>query len=575
MGNFVSTFVNYCSMGYSSLNGMFYNAAPVTPITANCYSDASSSPNSLARVIYAMNHRDTKLGAELGNYIGSQLWQTHASRSNSVADETFRCLLNKWIKKPNVQFEKRQEGPKQEEDEEGSRESSPTESKRLEPLTRIFPYNNNTVNVVYLGFDAGEGDIAVLYRLLSDPRVKIKGVVASLGNMVVQQAAKRALQALTLAQRQHIKVYPGAIVPLGFEDNPTILKEMQSPCFSPEIKGVTWPEETLPLQKTPGYLFVAELIASGGEPITVLTTAPLTDLSKTLAKLEEMDRSAGRLAGSFAKNIRVISMVGGSFECLHENAESNFAFDPLAAQQVFSTCQKYKIPIMLAPMDLTHRPDYMLTWSEALLLGEMQNPLAQQIASITQAHLTEIFEPIGDRWNIDTFVGGFESSKLLRGVDPSEYNKMADRLMNYEHTYSKLYEKALLPFITQMEWLQKQIGLPMEDLHATAFLSPNLYKMYRLAVTIGKKGHVIINTDAHDSQKNVYALEMNAKNAAHFYKEIFAGYENYKENSDEGEDSPSVMLAMAVASLVILGGILCGRGIYKKYKQIEKEKKQL
>jgi purine nucleosidase len=380
---------------------------------------------------------------------------------------------------------------------------------------QLFP--QDTLRVLYIELDPGVDDSAALFQLLARrvanlvsslaKQIEVLGTIPCFGNVVLSQAEENTLKLLETAGSQDIAVYTGAIAPLDFENNQTAIQLMDQNINATHFYGYDgeadvggWPTVTMALQPSPGYQFSASLISNTptDSPLTLLSTSPLTTLSKTLRQLVAIDA-----AGTFAKKIAAISIMGGCVDpkvgCNapftvpndQKTSEANFFIDPPAAQNVFAICQKYQIPILLAPLDLTQEAGLLWTKKQVEMLQQINNPAAQQMARISET----------------------------------------------------------IPYIDALNFPNGTY--PMHDLQAvTPLLFPQFYNVTRLAVTIGEIGQMIINATATDEEKNVYVLGMSLDNQASFYQTVLVEYTNFSPSRNQSARDKIITL------LIILGALL-------------------
>lgn len=360
-----------------------------------------------------------------------------------------------------------------------------------EIYAKLFP--QSTIRLVYAELDPGVDDGAALLQLLAaslskilQKKVEILGVVPCVGNAVLSQTELNTRQFLELTKRHDIPVYPGALSPLAIENNSEAILEMEIGINKTEFYGGDgeedvggWPKVTIPLHKTRGYIFSANTIAKASPEtaVTLLSTSALTELSKTLDELVALEKKNNLPPGTYAKNINVISIMGGCIDPEHTEcnapfnetkkiSEANLFFDSDAARKVFEYCQLYNVPILLAPLDLTQQPG--LAWTEVQdgILIEINNSVSSQWARVT-------------------------------GVVPH---------IDAKHFPNGTY--------------------PMHDLFAAApLLKPRFFYVIQTAIKIGSVGQTLI--DPHAKNKNVYILTMPEDMQPHFYKEILKEFANF------------------------------------------------
>lgn len=401
---------------------------------------------------------------------------------------------------------------------------------------QLFPHK--TARILYLSLDPGVDDALAKFQLLAASKVekvKVVGVVPSVGNAVLSQTIENAQKLLELSDDRNIPVYPGALAPLDIENNGTAIAEMSRGINATHFYGHDgladiggWPSITRGVQPIPGYQFGASLVcnASVEDPITIVATSSVTELSKVLSTLEVFDVTRGEFSRSCFKNINAISIMGGCIDpkvgCnapfnvpdKEKTSEANFYFDPLAAQKVFSISQKHGIPILLAPLDLTQEQGLLWTKKQVKLLEAIGNPVAKQVAKLTD----------------------------------------------------------VVPYIDAFHFPNGTY--PMHDLHAAAALIfPGFYSVTRIAANISAIGEVLINHVATEAQKNIYVLGMPTEKQEEFYDTVLAEYRHFdcvtgdtaekcREDSFGFKMREVVMIAASgVAALTL--GIFCALRIQK------------
>lgn len=523
----ISSFIHALSLSSSSShpnNEIASSSLQQEPIHSN--------QNALQQVIEEMNRRSTNLAYGLGIGLGRVIG-TRDDSTNIVQNQP--TLTHKAIKELKTT--------------DSSTETVPFSHY----YPNLFPQGN--LRVLYLELDPGVDDGAALLQLLAarnsltdQKKVKIEGIVPCVGNAILPQTEQNTLQFLELTENSDIPVYPGAIAPLAIENNQAAINAMNQAINATHFYGHDgeedvggWPTVNIPLQKTPGYQFAAARIseASPSDPLTLVSTSALTELSKTLTELERLDLEKGLPAGSFAQNINAISIMGG---CLNpavgcnapfdvpdneKTSEANFYFDPLAAQHVFATCQRYGIPILLAPLDLTQERELLWTQEQVKALQQIDNPVAQQMARVTKV------TPYLD-------------------APPCFPNG----------TY------------------------PMHDLQAaTCLLFPDFYNVTRMAATIGDIGQIIVNPNATNAERNVYVLGMPAENQALFYQTVLSEYHRFDcVGTTKCQSVSNQSTITKIAALISIGvasvaaGALSTFGMYRWYKrrsQLTNEKQGL
>lgn len=355
---------------------------------------------------------------------------------------------------------------------------------------KLFP--GDTINVVYTNLDPGVDDAIALMQLLANlnvgekpknkKKVNLLGVVPCVGNAVRSQTQLNALRLLGIT-KNNILAYEGATAPLVIEKNETAIAEMERQINETHFYGHDgledvggWPKVTQTKQEKPGYQFAAQSVAQASpeNPITFVSTAPLTELAKTLIEIERINEAKGLALGTLFKNINAISMMGGVFDPKQANApfnrkhkisEENFYFDVEAAKLVFEKAQQFRIPILLAPLDLTKQPGLLWTKDQVGMLEKINNVVAKKMARVT-------------------------------GIVPH---------MDVKHFPKDTY--------------------PMHDLQATApLLYPNFYRVIPCSITIGSEGEIKVNENATNLERNVFRYTISPELQKTFYDNVLADY---------------------------------------------------
>jgi purine nucleosidase len=206
--------------------------------------------------------------------------------------------------------------------------------------------------------DPGQDDaFALLLALASPEELEVLGITCVAGNAPVEKTTRNALQICELAGRREIPVYAGCHRPLTQE-----LVTAEEVHGASGLDGATLPEPTLPLREVHAVDFLIETLrAEPVRTVTLVTLGPLTNVATAL-----------RWAPDIAARVRELVMMGGAFfEPGNSSpvAEFNIWVDPEAARIV---CES-GIPLVMAPLDVTHRALTPPFWKEAV--GALPAPL--------------------------------------------------------------------------------------------------------------------------------------------------------------------------------------------------------
>ena len=193
---------------------------------------------------------------------------------------------------------------------------------------------------IIIDTDPGQDDaVAILLALASPEDVEVLGIVAVAGNVPLAHTERNARRIVELAGRPEIPVFAGCVRPMARQ-----LVTAEHVHGRTGLDGVDLPEPKMALGRQHGVDFIVETLRAA-EPgsITLCTLGPLTNIAMALV-----------MAPDIAQHIREIVMMGGAyFEVgnITPTAEFNIFVDPEAADVVM----KSGVPIVMAPLDLTHR----------------------------------------------------------------------------------------------------------------------------------------------------------------------------------------------------------------------------
>jgi len=203
---------------------------------------------------------------------------------------------------------------------------------------------------IIIDTDPGQDDAVAILLALASPELEVLGVVAVAGNVPLSHTERNARRIVELAGRRDVPVYAGCVRPM-------VRKLVTAEHVHGEtgLDGFPIPDPSLPLQKQHGVDFIVDtLLAHAPGEVTLCTLGPLTDIAMALVKAPEI-----------APRIREIVMMGGAyFEVgnITPTAEFNIYVDPEAADVVMQS----GVPIVMAPLDLTHRVLSMRARIEAI-----------------------------------------------------------------------------------------------------------------------------------------------------------------------------------------------------------------
>lgn len=188
---------------------------------------------------------------------------------------------------------------------------------------------------VVLDCDPGHDDAFAILLAAAHPDLDLLAITTVSGNGPVDKVTANARKVCTLAGID-VVIAEGAERPLAGDAHAAADIHGES-----ALDGADLPEPTVPLSPLPAVEQLMATIAASAEPVTIVATAPLTNIAVLIRDHPEV---LGNVSG--------ISLMGGS--ALRGNttpaAEFNVWADPEAADIVFRS----GLPIKMVGLDVTH-----------------------------------------------------------------------------------------------------------------------------------------------------------------------------------------------------------------------------
>lgn len=227
--------------------------------------------------------------------------------------------------------------------------------------------------------DPGSDDAITLLALLGRRDVQLLGVSTTHGNAPLSATTHNARALLTLASREEVPVYAGALGPL-----------VREPVYAPQIHGVgglggvPLPEPTRPVKEEHAALaLIRQLCAQPGE-ITLLATGPLTNLAL-----------AERLRPGVLRQAQQIIVMGGSLESgaprLGDrlgNTTPRAEFNAYADPHAFDVVLKAGAKLSLIGLNLTRQ--VQVTRAQASQLKAVNTEAGRTCAALLDDYLDRI-----------------------------------------------------------------------------------------------------------------------------------------------------------------------------------------
>jgi len=188
---------------------------------------------------------------------------------------------------------------------------------------------------IILDVDTGTDDAFALILAEKSGKFNIQGITTVAGNTNLRQVIENTLKVLNLMGRLDIPIFKGASKPLKGKGRRSKTQGRDGFC---EVY-LPLPKQKLNNVKAEDY--IAKTVSEHPKEITIVATAPLTNIAKTIKKYPEIKNK-----------IKRIIIMGGVVEVsgnVTEFSEFNFYNDPEAGKIVFES----KVPIILIPLDVT------------------------------------------------------------------------------------------------------------------------------------------------------------------------------------------------------------------------------
>ena len=190
---------------------------------------------------------------------------------------------------------------------------------------------------VLLDCDPGHDDAVAILLALGSPGVRLLGITTCFGNCAVEDATRNAQRVLALAGREDVPVARGAAGPMR--------GELALGNYVHGVSGLDGPElpepAVAPVDET-AVAFLARVLTTSPEPVTVVVTGPMTNLGQLLTEQPEL---VGR--------IRELVFMGGSTE--RGNHTPTAEFNTFADPEALDVVLRSGVPLRMVGLNLTHQ----------------------------------------------------------------------------------------------------------------------------------------------------------------------------------------------------------------------------
>ncbi|MDP9343869.1 MAG: nucleoside hydrolase [Actinomycetota bacterium] len=216
---------------------------------------------------------------------------------------------------------------------------------------------------VILDCDPGHDDAVAILLALAQTEWRIDAITVVAGNQTLPKTTRNALTVLTVAGRTDVPVYAGCDRPLERElhtaANVHGESGLEGPTDLPEPAVMAKPEHSVD--------FLIRYLDEATEPVTLIPTGPLTNVSSVLLRRPDL---SGKLE-------RIVLMGGAVGEGnTTPSAEFNVYTDPEAARVVF----RCGAPVTMIGLDVTHQA--LVPEREFEIIRSWGGPVCEMVADL-------------------------------------------------------------------------------------------------------------------------------------------------------------------------------------------------
>jgi len=196
---------------------------------------------------------------------------------------------------------------------------------------------NGARRPVILDCDPGLDDAVAILLACASPALEVRGITVVAGNQTLPKVLDNCLRLLSYAGLGQVPVAAGCAAPLLRP-----LRVAAEVHGESGLGGAQLPPTDLQPQPRHAVDFIAELLRTSVEPVTLIPTAPMTNIALLL-----------QLHPELKPHIREIVFMGGAAGAgnVTPSAEFNAYTDPEALRIVLRS----GLPITMVGLDVTHR----------------------------------------------------------------------------------------------------------------------------------------------------------------------------------------------------------------------------
>jgi inosine-uridine nucleoside N-ribohydrolase len=225
------------------------------------------------------------------------------------------------------------------------------------------------MTAIILDCDPGHDDAIALLLALASPELDVRGVTTVCGNQTLEKTTANAIRVLEHVGRGELPVAAGA--PRGLVRERHVTADVHG---ETGLDGPDLPPPSRAPEPVHAIDWIASTVAAEEDPVTLVATAPLTNVALFLARYPELTTRLARIV-----------VMGGAIGEGNETpaAEFNIWCDPEAAYRVFTS----GVELAMVGLDVTHQALMTPAHAERLAgAGTAGKLVAELYAFFTRFH---------------------------------------------------------------------------------------------------------------------------------------------------------------------------------------------
>lgn len=224
-----------------------------------------------------------------------------------------------------------------------------------------------------LDLDTGIDDALALAYALADPNIELIGVVASFGNVEMEESVTNTLNLLDLLDHPEVPVFRGADRATQEKEPFQVLEISRFIHGDNGVGNVEVAASPRQAESQDGIDFMIESARKYGKELAIVAVGPTTNLDQALQKDPELKNKVGKIVIMGGALI-----VDGNVNVL---AEANIYQDPIAANNLFTS----GTPLTMVGLDVTQRT--LLTPKDTQVWRDLGTPSGKAFADMVDYYI--------------------------------------------------------------------------------------------------------------------------------------------------------------------------------------------